>query len=373
MKMFHYLLGFAFIALLINPCNSYADKFYVVKKGDNLYSLSKTFKVSTEQLTEANKLSSNRLKIGTRLTIPSRTLAKDRHISKNSPQQQETDKDSVQQTEDSTNETQYHKVRKGETLSLISKKYSISVDELRELNQLKKSLKLKRGQQLIVKRTGPRTYTAQKGDNVWKIAKKFNLSADKLMSINEIEPEELKPGQVLFLEETEGTTAAETYSPILSQTRLEDIKQLSESGEAGSLSLKERVSLFSKKMLNIPYRFGGSTFMGIDCSSYVQKVFSFLNVPLPRTAREQFKVGEAISKDELSIGDLVFFRTYASFPSHVGIYLGNNLFIHASSKEKMVTITSLDKPYFVKRFIGAKRLLSDEAEAKEKEPEENIN
>lgn len=113
--------------------------------------------------------------------------------------------------------------------------------------------------------------------------------------------------------------------------------------------------------------------MGIDCSAYVQKVYSFLNVPLPRTAREQFKIGEAISKDELSIGDLVFFRTYASFPSHVGIYLGNNLFIHASSKDKMVTINSLDKPYFVKRFIGAKRLLSDEAEAEEKQPEENIN
>jgi len=100
--------------------------------------------------------------------------------------------------------------------------------------------------------------------------------------------------------------------------------------------------------------------MGIDCSGYVQKVFGLLDVSLPRTAREQFHIGEPVSKEELSIGDLVFFRTYASFPSHVGIYLGNDLFIHASSRSRKVSIDSLDTPYYVKRFIGAKRLFGDE-------------
>lgn len=371
MKLFQFLLGLIFI-LAIYPYNTYADVTYVVKNGDNLYRISKHFKVKPEKITEANKLGSSRLKIGAHLIIPSRTSVSDSNISRHIPQQKKGN-EPASQIEDSTNEAQYHKVRKGETLAFISKKYSISIEELRDLNNLKKSVKLKRGQHLIVKRTGPRTYTAKKGDNIWKIAKKFNISADELMAINEIEPEELKPGQKLFLEETEEQTVNETYTTMLSQAKLEDIKQLSQSEEAVSLSVKDRISLFSKKMLNIPYRFGGSTFMGIDCSAYVQKVYSFLNVPLPRTAREQFKIGEAISKDELSIGDLVFFRTYASFPSHVGIYLGNNLFIHASSKDKMVTINSLDKPYFVKRFIGAKRLLSDEAEAEEKQPEENIN
>lgn len=371
MKLFHYLLGFVFI-LALCPYNADADITYVVKKGDTLYKLSKQFKVRTEKITEVNRLGSNRLKVGAHLLIPYNNEASSLHISKNTAQQK-TDTAPATQIKTSTNEAQYHKVKKGETLSLISKKYSISVEELRELNNFKKSVKLKRGQHLIVKRIGPRTYIAQKGDNIWKIAKKFNINADELMAINELEPEELKPGQKLFLEEIEEQSDHNTYTNIVSTAKLEDIKHLSESEEVDSLSMKERVSLFSKKMLNIPYRFGGSTFMGIDCSAYVQKVYSLLNVPLPRTAREQFKIGEAISKDELSIGDLVFFRTYASFPSHVGIYLGNNLFIHASSKDKMVTINSLDKPYFVKRFIGAKRLLSDEAEAKENESEDNIN
>jgi peptidoglycan endopeptidase LytE len=57
------------------------------------------------------------------------------------------------------------------------------------------------------------------------------------------------------------------------------------------------------------------------------------------------------------MGDLVFFKTYASFPSHVGIYLGNNLFIHASSRSRKVTIDSLETPYYFKRFIGAKRFI----------------
>lgn len=102
--------------------------------------------------------------------------------------------------------------------------------------------------------------------------------------------------------------------------------------------------------------------MGIDCSAYVQKVYGLLEINLPRSAREQFHAGEMVEKDDLSIGDLVFFRTYASFPSHVGIYLGNDLFIHASKKGRKVTIDSLNTPYYLKRFIGAKRIIEGEGE-----------
>jgi len=124
--------------------------------------------------------------------------------------------------------------------------------------------------------------------------------------------------------------------------------------------MKDRIILFAKKLLNIPYRFGGSSLLGIDCSAYVQKVYGLLGIDLPRSAQEQFHLGETIDKDDLSIGDLVFFKTYASFPSHVGIYLGNDLFIHASSKNRKVTIDSLSSPYYLKRFIGATRLIAEE-------------
>lgn len=140
----------------------------------------------------------------------------------------------------------------------------------------------------------------------------------------------------------------------------EELKKIPESDEFGEKSIQEKLSLFAKKLLNIPYKFGGNSILGIDCSAYVKKVYGLLGMDLPRTAREQFNEGETIEKAELSIGDLVFFRTYASFPSHVGIYLGNDLFIHASSKGRKVKVDNLEAPYFVKRFIGAKRLLNDE-------------
>jgi len=109
-------------------------------------------------------------------------------------------------------------------------------------------------------------------------------------------------------------------------------------------------------LLGTRYSFGGSGKSGIDCSSFVQMVFRKLEVLLPRTAREQFEIGNEVSPGDLQKGDLIFFRTYAHFPSHVGIYLGNHLMIHASSRDRRVVISAMNTPYFLARFIGAKRM-----------------
>jgi hypothetical protein len=119
------------------------------------------------------------------------------------------------------------------------------------------------------------------------------------------------------------------------------------------VSKRLKKSAFS--FLGTRYRFGGTSRSGLDCSSFVQQVFRDLDIPLPRTAREQFRTGEPVTSYELQKGDLVFFRTYASFPSHVGIYLGDNKMIHASSRDHKVVISSMNTPYFRARFIGAKR------------------
>jgi peptidoglycan endopeptidase LytE len=124
-------------------------------------------------------------------------------------------------------------------------------------------------------------------------------------------------------------------------------------------SIKDRLLRVARGMLAVPYRYGGTTLWGLDCSGFVQKAFAFLNLGLPRTAREQFREGIKISKEELSAGDLVFFRTRAKYASHVGIYLGDNRFIHASAHDRKVTIDSLDKPYYEKHYLGAKRLLPE--------------
>jgi hypothetical protein len=110
------------------------------------------------------------------------------------------------------------------------------------------------------------------------------------------------------------------------------------------------------RYLGTPYRFGGEGPSGIDCSSFVQQVFREHQVDLPRTAREQIRMGSDVAQGELRKGDLVFFRTYASYPSHVGIYLGDGKMIHASSARGKVVVSDMNTDYYRSRFLGAKRV-----------------
>jgi peptidoglycan endopeptidase LytE len=362
MKLCSYLFVCA-VLLILNTHISGADGTYTVKKGDSLYKIAKKFKATPEVIQEANGLGAGQIRPGSRLTIPSDKHDAKMHAKKHSPNSAPSKAvltcDIREQKDPVNKEKPYHTVKKGETLHSIAVKYSTSVKHLRELNGLSKTKRLRPGQRLVIRETGLRVYVVKKGDTITKIAKRIKIDPDDLMEINQLDSDELKPGQRLFLDEPAGEhETAKQYSVSLSEEKVhEEIKTLSKSPDLMSLTMKERLILFAKKMLNIPYKFGGSGFFGIDCSGYVQKVFGFLNIPLPRTAREQFDFGESIIKEELSIGDLVFFRTYASFPSHVGIYLGNNLFIHASSRGRKVTIDSLETPYYSKRFIGGKRLI----------------
>jgi len=112
--------------------------------------------------------------------------------------------------------------------------------------------------------------------------------------------------------------------------------------------------------LGVSYKYGGMDVeKGIDCSYFMQKVYKSLGTVLPRTSRLQFKIGKEIKRDELIPGDLVFFRKYirSSRIGHVGMYIGNDEFIHASYGAKKVTISSLNETYFRKRFSGARRPL----------------
>jgi len=103
------------------------------------------------------------------------------------------------------------------------------------------------------------------------------------------------------------------------------------------------------------YQMGGTTRNGIDCSAFVQAVYlAAFGVVVPRTAFEQFKVANHISAVDMKEGDLVFFNTTGGV-SHVGIYLRNNKFIHASSS-RGVTVSDLFDPYYLKRFLGIGRI-----------------
>ncbi|MGE5631569.1 MAG: peptidoglycan-binding protein [Caulobacteraceae bacterium] len=136
--------------------------------------------------------------------------------------------------------------------------------------------------------------------------------------------------------------------------------KIADRASASRRIINAKVVDYAKKFLGAPYRWGAATGKAFDCSGFVMYVLDKFNVKLDHTASGQFKTGEKIAKDELQPGDLVFFTTYKKGPSHVGIYIGDNQFIHASSGVDRVTVTDLDTSYYRARYLGARRYnLSD--------------
>ena len=105
-----------------------------------------------------------------------------------------------------------------------------------------------------------------------------------------------------------------------------------------------------------PYKFGGQTpASGFDCSGLTSYVYGHQGKKMPRTADQQYKIGRTVNTRDLQIGDLVFFTTYEPGPSHVGIFVGQNRFIHASTS-RGVMVSSLNDTYWKPRYLGARRI-----------------
>ena len=137
---------------------------------------------------------------------------------------------------------------------------------------------------------------------------------------------------------------------------------------ANFANLLESVKMAIVKYDESPYHYGGSSREGIDCSGFTQNVFQqAFAVSLPRSAREQYQVGDVISEREnLKFGDLVFFNTRRRVrPGHVGIYIGDGKFVHASSSIG-VSISSLNDDYYNKKYMGGRRVVDFEAKLEEK-------
>lgn len=293
---------FVLFLLFCFNTGAYASQ-YKVKKGENLYTISKKFGVSVAEIKKANNLTGNKLKLGQVLSV------------------QQKKSDSPVFVKSKSRSTASYKVKKGDTLLTISRKTGVPVKQIAALNNVK-SKKLRAGRILILSKVKPSAPAASMGD----------------------EDEEL-----LAEEEEVASTEAAGDVAFENQSSEELL------GKWGSADERKLFIKVSTGFLGAPYRLGGATVKGIDCSAFVRKMYELFNISLPRTASEQSHVGVQVDRHELVEGDLVFFRTRKPI-GHVGIYIGNNEFVHASYRGKSVRIDSLDQPYFQKRFQRAVRV-----------------
>ncbi|MDD5285355.1 MAG: NlpC/P60 family protein [Desulfuromonadaceae bacterium] len=112
----------------------------------------------------------------------------------------------------------------------------------------------------------------------------------------------------------------------------------------------------AERFVGIPYRWGGENVVdGMDCSGFVRAVYNLCGLSIPRTSRDQYKAGGAVTRNNLQDGDLLFFGSSGDNINHVGIYVGSGRFVHAPRRGEDIRVTSVDDSYFEKRFIGARR------------------
>lgn len=112
---------------------------------------------------------------------------------------------------------------------------------------------------------------------------------------------------------------------------------------------------FAIQMVGKPYRYGGATTQGFDCSGLVYFSFQRAGIKVPRSTSRLYKQGKPVATTNTSRGDLVFFDQEGKAYSHVGIYLGNDRFVHAPSTGKRVRVDSLTDPYWRKHWVGVRR------------------
>jgi peptidoglycan endopeptidase LytE len=306
-------MGLIVLFVTFGLCQEILAKEYKVRRGDTLHQISKKFGVTTESLQTANGLTGSALKPKQVLVIPERGKSS---LSKSQKQ--------------NSRKADYYVVTKGDTLQTISKKTGCSVKDLTRLN-----------------RVNPRHLKV--GQKIALLKPKYSRELALATKPDATESEEMDDS----LDE-EGEEVGSEDNPA-------DVdKDIKASADLlGTWNSPDERSLFvrvAKGFLGAPYRLGGSSVRGLDCSAFVKKVYQFFDISLPRTAKEQSRVGKYVAREELKEGDLVFFNTRRAF-GHVGIYIGNNEFVHAAAgKARMVKIDTLEKPYYDKRFVKAVRI-----------------
>jgi cell wall-associated NlpC family hydrolase len=242
-------------------------------------------------------------------------------------------------------------VKSGDSLWAIANRYNTTVAQLQRLNNITGSL-IHPGQVVSVDgktaQTTPAsntstsssaTYTVKSGDSLWAIAVRYGSTVNKLMSLNNLKGTVIYPGQVLNINggNTTGTS----------------------SRSGSSVTSSQRIIQTAYRFLGVPYVWGGMSPSGFDCSGFVKYVFSLNGITLPRVAADQANAGTKIwGMSQLQPGDLVCFSgSRNGYVSHIGIYVGGNQIINASSSYNRIAVESLSGSWYQQTFVCGVRVL----------------
>ncbi|ACV58920.1 NLP/P60 protein [Alicyclobacillus acidocaldarius subsp. acidocaldarius DSM 446] len=261
-------------------------------------------------------------------------------------------------------------VRAGDSLYGIAAKFHVTVRQLELWNHLSSDV-IHPGQVLVVSQGGSTsasssapsssrseasTYVVEPGDSLWSISEKFHITVSQLEAWNGLTSSSaIHPGESLRV-----SSPKALFSSVNSAAKPASLSSRGSSPGSWNAPLTQSalgfaVADYARTFLGDPYEWGANGPSAFDCSGLIQYVYAHFYIQLPRTSYAQYEVGVPVSEGDLEPGDIVFFDTYGSGPSHDGIYLGNGQFINAASTS--VEIDSLSDPYWADHYIGARRVI----------------
>ncbi|UHH05573.1 peptidoglycan endopeptidase LytF [Bacillus subtilis] len=311
---------------------------YKVQLGDSLWKIANKVNMSIAELKVLNNLKSDIIYVNQ--VLKTKSSGSDTSSKDNSSKSNQT------------SATTKYTVKSGDSLWKIANNYNLTVQQIRNINNLKSDV-LYVGQ--VLKLTGKAssgsssssssssnastgtttTYTVKSGDSLWVIAQKFNVTAQQIREKNNLKTDVLQVGQKLVISGKASSSSSSGSSNTTSST---------------SAKINTMISA-AKAQLGVPYRWGGTTPSGFDCSGFIYYVLNKVTSVSRLTAAGYWNTMKSVSQP--AVGDFVFFTTYKAGPSHVGIYLGNGEFINAN--DSGVVISNMNNSYWKQRYLGAKR------------------
>lgn len=315
---------------------------YTVQSGDSLGVIASRYKTSVASLKQLNALKSDVIYVGQKLKVSGKATTASKPASTG--------------TKPSTSASGTYTVKSGDSLGVIASRYKTSVASLKQLNGLSSDViyvgqKLKTGGSASSTTTKPvtttkpaastsnGTYIVKSGDSLSLIASRSGMTVASLKQMNSLKSDVIFVGQKL---KTAGGSGSST-TPI----------KVTNPSSSGGYNTSRLIST-ANSLMGIPYVWGGSSTSGFDCSGFIYYAYQKAGKSISRTNTEGY-YNRSYEISSPAVGDLVFFsNTYKKGISHMGIYIGGNQFIHASSSAG-VTVSSLDNSYFKSKFTSFKR------------------